>query len=175
MVALVLPLASQGTRADSVSDREVKAAMLYNFTKFVEWPGGPPSDGAKPLTICVVGRDPFGSVLEQAVADRTVNGKPVRVARSQPGETKGCQIVFLSSSESNRVGEMLDALTQTGVLTVSDIEGFAREGGVIGFVLEDSKVRFEINLEAAERARLKISARLLKLATVVKPAGGRTQ
>ncbi len=161
--------------AQTASEREVKAAMLYSFTKFVEWPAGSLPDPKTPVSICVLGRDPFGPVLDQAVADRSVSGRPVQIQRAQkPAELKRCQVLFVSSSERKKIEELLQALPPTGLLTVSDMDQFTRAGGVVGFVLEDNKVRFEVNLTAADRARLKISARLLKLARDVRheAAGG---
>lgn len=164
--------------AQTASEREVKAAMLYSFTKFVEWPAASFPDAKSPLTLCVLGKDPFGALLDQAVGDRSVAGRTVQVLRSQrPAELRGCQLVFISSSERRRLEEVLPALPQTGVLTVSDMDGFTRTGGMVGFVLDDNKVRFEVNLDAAEHAKLKISARLLKLARDVRhdSAGGKVR
>lgn len=158
--------------AETVPEREVKAAMLYNFTKFVEWPSGALGEPGAPVTICVAGRDPFGPALEQAVADRTAYGRPIRIAKAgRVEELKGCHIVYIGVSERKRLAESLEMIAQPGVLTVSDIEEFTHQGGIVGFVLRDSKVRFEVNLDAAEKARLKISARLLKLATGIYQSG----
>lgn len=167
---LLLALGPGATRARQVSDQEIKAAMLYNFTKFVEWP---PAAHQEAVTIGVAGRDPFGKILDDAVAGRLAHGKPVLIKRSSnAADLKDCQIVFISISEKKRVSVILQALQSGGVLTVSDMEDFLDHGGMIGFVLEDNRVRFEVNREAAERGRLRISARLLKLAKVRDGAGG---
>lgn len=172
-LAALLPLA---VPAQTASEREVKAAMLYSFTKFAEWPASSLADPKAPVSICVLGRDPFGSALDQVVADRTVAGRPLQVQRAQkPAELKACQVLFISSSERKKLEEVLQATPPTGVLTVSDMDQFTRAGGMVGFVMEDNKVRFEVNRQAAERAKLRISARLLKLARDVRhdtPAGG---
>ncbi|MDX1980933.1 MAG: YfiR family protein [Bryobacteraceae bacterium] len=172
VLAPVVLCSSTVLGAETASEREVKAAMLYNFTKFVEWPSGALGESGAPVTICVAGRDPFGPALEQAVADRTAYGRPIRIAKaSRVEELKGCHILYVSISERKYLSETLEAIAQPGVLTVSDIEDFTHQGGIVGFVLRDSKVRFEVNLDAAEKARLKISARLLKLATEIHHSG----
>lgn len=141
--------------------------MLFNFTKFVEWPATP-GDGKAPLDICVFGRDPFGAVLDQMVADRTVSGRRLKVQRGQKlSEMKECQVLFVAGSESRQLQEVLQAGPQAGVLTVSDAGHFAGDGGIVGMVMEDNRVRFEVNLASAERAKLRISARLLQLARAV--------
>ncbi len=169
---LVAPLLAAG----EASEREVKAAMLFSFTKFVEWPADSFHQASAPLGICLLGRDPFGPLLDRLVADRSVAGHPIHVKRfHHTADTKGCHVLYIGSSESKHVEEALEAMPGAAVLTVSDTEHFTRRGGVVGFVMEDNKVRFEVNLNAAGRARLRISARLLKLARDVQngaPAGG---
>jgi len=149
----------------------VKAAFLYNFAKFIEWP--PSVGGPKPGTVmlCVVGEDPFGFALDELAArgvEGLAEGIPVRVKHVQDLDgTEGCHIAFLSNSERKRLKEHLATATDNHVVTVSDLDGFARGGGMIQFVLEDGRVRFWINRAAAERAGVTLSSRLLSLARVV--------
>jgi len=152
------------TLAASAQEYQVKAAFLYNFAKFVDWPGEPAGTGA-PLVITVFGKDPFGPALENIVLGRTVNGRPLVIRRtSRLEELLPCHILFISSSEKRRLAEILQALKSASVLTVSDMEEFLRLGGTVRFFVEENKVRFGINLEAARRTELKISSKLLSLA-----------
>lgn len=165
----LLPGGPGGVRAQSPTEYQVKAVFLSNFAKFIEWPPGPSRDLRDPFTICIVGQDPFGTVLDEAVQGKTISGHRLVVRRSKPGESwKGCQIAFISSSEGKDLPSVLESSQRSGVLTVGEIEGFAQRGGMINFVLEDNQVHFEINLGAAERAGIKISSKLLSLARIVK-------
>ena len=144
----------------------VKAAFLYNFTKFVDWPLEAFPDPEQ-VELCVLGENPFDSALASMVG-KSVRGRKVSV--SQIGRVEdglGCQLVFVSPSERERLAEILTFSSAQNWLTVSDIEGFAQRGGVIGLITVDNKVRFEINLTAARRAGLNISSSLLKLAKVI--------
>lgn len=151
---------------------QVKAAFLFNFVRFVEWPANTLGAG-DPLTLCVFGQDPFGTNLDQIVSGKTANGKPLVIRRiSDPSALRGCQIVFLAASEMRRFDAMAGALADLSVLTVGEAKGFAERGGVINLVVQDEHVRFEINPAAAARARLRISSKLLQLALLV---GGRPE
>lgn len=150
----------------SPTEYEVKAAFLYNFARFVEWP--PDALRAEPFVIAVLGRDPFGTVLDETVFGKTVAGRPIQVRRaSRVDEVRDAQIVFVSASEGPNMPAILKALERPGVLTVGDVEGFAERGGAINFTMQARKVRFEINPVRAEQAHLKMSSQLLKLATLV--------
>jgi hypothetical protein len=134
----------------------------------VEWPADafPSADSA--LQICVLGEDPFGRDFEQVIVDKTVNGHRIEIAHPDGvPQARACQILFIAASETAHLRQILLGLKGASVLTVGDAPGFAILGGVINFVLDDSRVRFEINLRAAELAHLKISARLLTVAKVV--------
>ena len=155
---------------------QVKAAFLYNFAKFVEWPLpalGPPGS---PIVVAVLGKDPFGSQLEQTFGNKTVQGRTIVVRRGEKlDDVKGCHILFVSSSEKRHLQQIFEALKKSSVLTVGEVDHFAELGGMINFVLENDKVHFEINVGSAERSGLKISSQLLRLAKVVKaaqPLGG---
>jgi hypothetical protein len=151
--------------AEAKLEYEVKAAFLLNFTKFIEWPPAAFISAEAPLTICVLGDDPFGNSLDQVVAGESVSGRRLAVQRIKGITPKACQVLYVSKSEKEVPG-ILSALGP-GVLTVSDREGFLREGGMIGFVIEGRRVRFDINLHAASRASLAISSRLLSVARSV--------
>jgi hypothetical protein len=146
----------------------VKVAFLFHFSQFVEWPPETFKDAGSPVTYCTVGADPFGGLLEAGLNGKTIEGRPVHVEHfKQVQEIQGCQIVFLGTSEKKFIATTLANLKASPILTVGESENFAKQGGMIGFFLEDNKVRFEINLGAAEQAKLKISARLLTLAKTV--------
>lgn len=145
----------------------MKAAFLCGFAEFVEWPSAGKDD---PVAIGILGQDPFGPLLEETVSNRALRTRALVIKRvATLEEALRCQIVFVSSSEKRKVEEILHELAKSSVLTVSDIDGFADHGGMIGFTIEEKRVRFQINLEAADRARIQISSRLLKLARVVSP------
>ena len=151
------------------NEYQVKATYLYNFGRFIKWPGTLPGGKGDSFSVCVLGQDPFGSILDSTLAGETLDDKPVVLRRiSKPQGARECRILFISSAEEKRLKEILGALDETGVLTVSDMPGFTRRGGMIQFVLEGDKVRFEINLASAESARLVLSSELLKVAASVK-------
>jgi hypothetical protein len=157
------------------SDYQVKAAYLYNFGRFVEWPANISTSKDNPFKICVLGQDPFGPALDSTLAGETISGKSVVAKRiSSLEESVNCQILFMSSSEDNRLNKVLGTLDKAGVLTVSDMPRFSQRGGMIQFVLEGERVRFEVNLAACQNAGLSLSSELLKVATIVrrKPSAG---
>ncbi|MDQ3624574.1 MAG: YfiR family protein [Verrucomicrobiota bacterium] len=145
------------------SEYDVKAAFIANFVKFVRWPAGALPDANAPLTIGILGNDPFGGALDRSVHEQSAGGRKMNVRRGRRVEDlRGCQVVFIGSSVGN-LGQTLAALPGN-VLTISDIPGFTRQGGMIGFVMEGDKVGFEINSANAQRAGLEITSRLLRLA-----------
>jgi len=151
---------------------EVEAAYLYNFGKFVVWPGA--AHTSNPFLICILGDDPFGLVLDHAIADETLRGRPVqgkRIAHAQ--DAIGCSILYISSSESGRLSKILPVIHEAPVLTVSDIPDFVQQGGMIQFVLRDGRVRFAVNLAPVKSSGLALSSELLKVSVqVVGAAGG---
>jgi hypothetical protein len=151
------------------SEYQVKAAYLYNFGRFVEWPPKVAAASTGPFTICVLGEDPFGQALEATVAGETRGNQKVAARRiSSPQESVDCQILFISSSEAKRLSKIIEALGNSAVLTVSDISQFSQHGGMIQLVLEGNRIRFEVNLTATQRAGLTLSSELLKVATAVR-------
>jgi hypothetical protein len=151
------------------SEYQVKAAYLYNFGRFVQWPTNSAASNDSPFTICVLGQDPFGPVLDSTLAGESLGGKPVMTKRiAKPQEASDCRILFINSKEEGRLQEILAGLNGAAILTVSDMPAFSRRGGMIQFVLDGDKVRFEINLTSAEAAKLVLSSELLKVATSVR-------
>jgi len=150
------------------TDYDVKAVYLYNFGRFVEWPASVATKSDS-FYVCVLGQDPFGPALDSTLAGETIGGKSVAAKRiSSPQEAFGCQILFMSAVENSRLTAIIEALDKGGVLTVSDMPQFSQRGGMIQFVLEGKKVRFEVNLTAVQRAGLTLSSELLKVATTVR-------
>jgi hypothetical protein len=170
ITAWVLAGSTLRARAQSSFDREylIKAAFLYNFLRFVEWPAEVLPEGTGTITVCLVGEDPFGEALE-SIKGKTVKNKDLVIRRVQALQSLGaCQLLFVSSSEKNRLPEIIGAVKGRAVLTVGELEGFTQRGGIVRFLIESNNVRFEINPDVAERMGLKISSRLLNLAKVVK-------
>lgn len=156
-------------QGSELSEYAIKAAYLYNFAKFVEWPSDTFADKNAPLTIAVVGNDPFGPLLDQCLNGKNINNRPFVVQRVKwPADLRKFQIVFIGSSEERRIPKITESLQGAPVLTVSETELVTRSKCVINFVVEAQKVRFEVDIDSAEQARLKISSKLLMLARVFK-------
>lgn len=156
------------------SEYLIKAGFIYNFAKFVQWPESAFAQPDSPIVIGIVGTDPFGTIIDRLVADKKIGGRRFVVRRliwgKNNADLKNCAIVFVSSSERKNLRDILLALKGQPVLTIGDMPNFAQRGGIIGFTLEDNRIRFEINVEAARLAQLVISSRLLTLATIVPAA-----
>jgi hypothetical protein len=167
VIGVVLFLAL-GARAQSAGEYQVKAAFLYNFAKFIEWPPSSFPDASAPIRICILGRDPFGAELHQIADEKSVNGRKLQVHQLADLRTaRTCHILFIASSEKPQLKQTLESLQGADVLTVGDTEGFVEKGGMINFVLENDRVRFEVNQKAAEQAGLKVSSKLLNIAKSV--------
>lgn len=150
------------------TEYEVEAAYLSNFGRFVEWPARAGS-ATDPFYVCVLGQDPFGPLLDAALKGETIAGAPMLAKRiAAPDAAAGCRILFVSSSKDSQVNAILTALRTSNILTISDMPGFTRRGGMIQFVLDGSRVRFEINIAAAQRAGLMLSSELLKVAVAIR-------
>lgn len=158
--------------AERLSQYQVEAAYLFDFAKFVRWPTKP-GTADRPFAICVLGDDPFGPFLDRITAGEKIAGRPVVDLRiSRPEQASACSILYISPSESGRLGRILPALKDTPVLTVSDISDFAERGGIIQFVLRDNRVRFVVNLAPVHSDGLALSSDLLKVALDVRGAEG---
>lgn len=149
------------------SEYEVKAAFLYNFVKFIEWPAGSFADDQSPLTFCVLGDDPFGKGFDP-IRSKTIHNRPVSIRHiDDPAAAGACHLLFISASEQDRVDDLLGSLDNRGILTISDMKKFALSGGMIAFVTVENKIRFEINIRSANRSGITIGSQLLKLARTV--------
>ena len=170
LVVLLFPTLLRPLRANphEVSEYQVKAAFLYNFVKFVEWPGAVSTSIYDPIVIGVLGTDPFGPVLDQTFAYKRVGGRRFELRRYRTvEELELCQVLFVSSALKRDWSKVLGAVGGTPVMTVSDGDGFVKSGGIIELLLENNKIRFDINLNEARVSKLKISAQLLQLARKV--------
>jgi hypothetical protein len=162
LLALMGSILTTQVQAQSANQYQVKAAFILNFARFVEWPGDSYGDGGA-LVLGIIGDDPFGNSLDQ-LNGNTVNGRRIVIRRLRFGDNlRACQILFISSSEKNRLGKILESLRGGSVLTIGELPQFNQAGGIIKFVIQDNKVRFEINAAAAGQTRLKISSKLLAL------------
>jgi len=170
--ALLSALATTpAVQAGAPSEHQVKAAFLYNFANFVQWPEAALAPAGSSLRVCVVGTDPFGGALDEAFRDQVVQGRRVQIARGRSLAALGrCHILFLSQSEQGRWPELLKELGTAPTLTVADGPALVRQGGMISFVMDAKRVRFEINRGAAEQVGLRISSKLLALARIVESA-----
>jgi hypothetical protein len=163
--ALMAASLQAGADGTPIDEYQLKAVFLFNFAKFVEWPPRAFGDARDPFTICVWGDNPFGSSLDAIVHGKTVANRPILVLPvSSPQQARSCQILFVSSSERKRMRGLLEAIKNCCVLTVGDTDDFTATGGIVQFKIIDARVRIEIDAEAAERANLRISSRLLSLA-----------
>ena len=166
--------AAQAVDPSDSSEYLIKAGFIYNFAKFVEWPSTAFSQPDSPITIGVLGTDPFGSVLDRLVEDKKIGARGFVVKRYKWGkdlkDLKECKILFVSASEKAHIDEIVQAVKGLPILMVGETPGFAERGGIIRFTLEDNRVRFEINVDAAHQADLNISSRLLTLAKIIPQA-----
>lgn len=167
LVAMLWPT---NLRAQSAMQREyeIKAAYLYNFINYIDWPADALPAAGGTITIGIIGETPFGAAFE-ALNGKQIKGRTLAVKQvASAKDLESCQIAFICASEKKRVPEILGQLKDSRVLTVSETDGFATQGGIINFISERNKVRFEINPDAAKRLGLTISSELLKLAKLVK-------
>jgi hypothetical protein len=161
---------ASGTVLAAPTPAQVEAVFLFNFTQFVDWPPQTFADPSTPIVIGVLGSDPFGAALDEVVRGEAVNGHPLVVHRGQHiEEMADCQILFISRSERTRLAPILATLKGRDILTVSDLDRFANNGGMICLVLVDNKVRLRVNLEATKAAGLTLSSKLLRFAQIVGP------
>lgn len=170
----VSALVGHPTVRAQTSETEVRAAFLYNFTKFVEWPAVPGRKPGEPFLICVVAESDFVRLVESIVQGESSGGRPLVVATPEtPESAAGCQLLYLAQTERQRGARLLAAVRDLPVLTVGDWPQFLDTGGAVQFVLEDRRVRFDISLAAAQRAHLRVSSNLLRVARSVRQNGAR--
>jgi hypothetical protein len=145
---------------------KIKAVMLLKLINYVDWPTNTFENSTTPFRIAILGSDPFGIVLDEVLKGEQSKGRSIEIVRAKNSEgCANCQLVFIPSAEKDRSREPF----KPGILTVSDMDRFARKGGMIGMVRDDKNVRFEVNLEGCARAGLKINSRLSSFARVVTP------
>ncbi len=178
LISFLIPPPIFGVSHSSVADQEsheyvLKAGFIYNFTKFIQWPGKANQEiNQKGMILCLAGEDPFGEVLEQLAQKLRLKSKDLVVRpRVALEEMSGCHILFVGPSEQYRLGQILDRVKNYPVLVIGDTPGYAKKGVGINFVVRKNKIRFEINREAVEQAGLRVSAELLNLATIVQGRG----
>ena len=167
--------AGSSSRASALErpEHEVKAAFLYNFGKYVRWPKSEPGPDGE-FVIAILGVDPFGASLDDIVRGNRIDNKPVSVRRvTTLNEADGCEVLYVSASEEARVDGILAAAAKAPILTVSDMPRFVERGGMIGLVMANRRMQFEVNAEAAERAGLMLGSQLMRLARTVVDARAR--
>jgi hypothetical protein len=153
---------------------DLKAAFLFNFARFVEWPADAFAEATTPIVIGVLGADPFGASLDALVAGETIHNRPLLVRRYRSVENvDACHILFISASEASELDHIAKALAGRSILTVGETKDFAVRAGIIGFELVQRRLRLQINLGAAAGARLTISSKLLRQAHIIRSSGGR--
>ena len=165
---LIWLLTIVGARAQDPQRAEyhIKAAFLFNFARFVEWPPAAFADAGSPIVIGILGENPFQDELEQTIRDKTLNNRPLVIKQfASLGESTNCQILFISTSEKKRLPEIFEAVRAASVLTVGETDRFIETGGMVNLVHEGSKIRFQINEPVAKNAGLKISSKMLSLAS----------
>lgn len=169
--SLLVMLLNLPTIAAGPTEYQVKAAYLFNFGRFVQWPSQASSAQNATFPICVLGADPFGKALDETIAGQSINSKTVVARRiNDVGNAAGCRVVFISAVDGAHLKFILDSLDTFSILTVSDMPDFMNRGGMIQFVKRRRTVRFAINLAAARRAGLSLSSELLKVALNVQEA-----
>lgn len=170
LAALLYLAAASSIRAQAGTSVEyqIKAAFLFNFAKFVDWPPDAFPSDKSPITLCVFRHDPFGSSLDEIIQGKTINNRAILARRTNElPDLKPCQLVFVDKEADKGLSDVLNSLKGTSALVVGESEGFAERGGGIQFFLEDNKLRFAINVDAIQRARLNVSSKLLALARIV--------
>lgn len=169
-LSLLAVLAGGGAvTAQETIEPDVKATFLYNFTRFIEWPGRTTGDST-PFRVCAVADATMEGAIRRTVEGESVHGRPLVLSQPRtPQDAEGCQILYVGRSEHQRAAPLLAAVRDLPVLTVGDSSSFVEQGGAIQFVLVNNRVRFDVNLPSAQRANLKVSANLLRVARHVEP------
>jgi hypothetical protein len=163
--ASVYPTLASGQRTTTAED-DIKAAFLFNFTQFVEWPAA--ADSAAPFRICVVAEPAFGAAVDRTIAGESVGHRPiVRSTPASPEAARDCQILFVGRQEAERLDRWLSTIKGLPVLVVGESRPAWERGAYINFVLENNRVKFDVNKDNATRAGLSISSKLLRVARTV--------
>jgi hypothetical protein len=168
ILSIAIPLYAQ-EYLQGPSEYEIKAAFLYNFAKFVEWPVHSNQASQDSVVVGILGQDPFGFLIEKIIGDKTVGGRIIIIERyGSMEQISNCHLLFISESESAHLNNTLTILHGRHILTVSDSENFARNGGMIQMYMEKNRIRFIVNIDAINLAGLKLSSKLLNLADVIR-------
>lgn len=165
---LLAMLGGELARAQAISEDQVKAAYLYNFAKFVEWPKGSFPDASSPIRLCVLNDPSIELQLSQIVKDKQISGRSIAVVPIESAEQgRSCQILFINSAHNWQLEHVIKVLQGASVLTVGEATGFVEQGGIVNFVTENDQVHFQVNDRAATQCKLHMSARLLSVAKLV--------
>ncbi|MBL7700457.1 MAG: YfiR family protein [Chitinophagaceae bacterium] len=165
--SLLLLAAAQNQQVQVQREYQLKAAFLFNFCQFVNWPADAFTSGEAPLVIGVLGPNPFGSYLEETVSGEKISGRPVEIRYfKEPDEVGDCHLLFIGGNNAKESSEGIAATKGKNILTISDQPNFLKQDGMIRFMNQQNKIRFEINVEAARSAGLEISSKLLRLADI---------
>jgi hypothetical protein len=167
-LSMALGASAQALDSSDSSEYLIKAGFIYNFAKLVGWPGNAFAQADSPIVIGILGTDPFGGIIDRILADKKVDARRFVIKRLKWGmEFKDCDILFVGASEAVHLEEVIRAVKGLPILTIGETPGFARRGCIINLIVEDNKVRFEVNLDAAKQADLNVSSRLLALAKII--------
>lgn len=170
-LSLALGASAQALDSSDSSEYLIKAGFIYNFAKLVGWPQNAFAQPDSPLVIGILGTDPFGTIIDRILADKKIDARRFVIKRLKWGmDLKDCDILFIGSSEAPHLEEVLHSLKGMPILTIGETPGFARRGCIINLIVEDNKVRFEVNLDSAKQADLTVSSRLLALAKIIPQA-----
>ena len=172
-IALLLATLAFGTHAEAqiaADEAEVKAAFVFNFLKFVEWPADAFRDSADRIVVAIIGKSASAEATERFLASKQIGNRAVAIRPMHWDDSlDGVHALFVAEHDARRLRSVLNAAAAAGVLTIGDGEAFATQGGVIGLLVENRRVRFDIDADAARTARLRVSSKLLALARVVYP------
>lgn len=167
---MACPASFVSAQTSALPEYQVKAAFLFNFTQFVEWPSSSFSTSQAPMVIGIFGKDPFGSYLKETVAGEKVNGHPLVIQHySNIEDIRTCHILFINETEAHKVKQVIESLKERSILTVSDKPDFMKNGGMIRLYIENNKTKLRINPKATEAANLVISSKLLRIAEIFVP------
>jgi hypothetical protein len=168
-VIVLMGMVFSASARGQLNEYQLKAAFLYNFAKFVEWPAQTFKGPADPIVICIFGQNPFGNILNETITGKVVGGRTLEVRQiSESQSVQGCPILFVSAAASKRFRAIAGTLKGSGVLSVGEADGFISDGGIVNFKVEHGNIRLEINIAAAECSQVYISSKLLSLAQVVR-------
>jgi hypothetical protein len=159
--------------AQTSYEYELKAAFLYRFTEFVDWPSTAFANSQTPVRICVLGTDPFGDILDRTLNGERVNGRSVIPERIQRADQAAdCHVLFMGRSEARQASDIMKQLPRVPLLIVGEMNNFLEMGGTVNFINEGGRIRFDINMNGAQRAQIQMSSKLLRLARRVVTGSG---